>query len=52
MAKLDDLLRALLKNGLKISPKNCSCLEQNNNTWVIKFSLKTGEFVLSLWEID
>ena len=31
MAKLEDLLQALLKNGLKISPKSASCLKQNYN---------------------
>ena len=29
LAKLEDLLKALLKNGLKISPKKFSYLEQN-----------------------
>ena len=38
MAKLEDLLKALLKNGLKISPKNVSCLEQNYNIWEIQYS--------------
>ena len=33
MAKLEDLLKALLKNGLKISPKNASYLKWNCNTW-------------------
>ena len=28
MAKLEDLLKALLKSGLKISPKKCQYLEQ------------------------
>ena len=32
MVKLQDLLKALLKNGLKISPKSVSYLKQNNNT--------------------
>ena len=31
MAKLEDLLKALLKNGLKISPKSVSYLRQNYN---------------------
>ena len=33
MAKLEDLLKALCKNGLKISPKSVSYLKQNCNTW-------------------
>ena len=31
MAKLDDLLKALLKNGLKISPKKCQLFRTNLN---------------------
>ena len=31
MAKLSDLLKALLKNGLKISPKKCQLLTTNLN---------------------
>ena len=37
MAKLEDLLKALLKNGLKISPKNVNYLRQNYNTWVTPY---------------
>ena len=33
MAKLEDLLKALPKNGLKTSPKSVSYLKQNCNTW-------------------
>ena len=29
MAKLEDLLKALLKNGLKISPKKCQLFMMN-----------------------
>ena len=32
MAMLEDLLKALLKNGLKISPKSVSYLKQSCNT--------------------
>ena len=32
MAKLEDLLKALLKNGLKISPKSVNYLRQKYNT--------------------
>ena len=48
ITKLEDLLKALLKNGLKFPQRNVSHLEQNGNIWVIKFSLKTGEFVSNL----
>ena len=37
IAKLRDLLKALLKNGLKILPKSVSYLKQNYNTWEIKY---------------
>ena len=37
MAKFEDLLKALLKNGLKISPKSVSYLKQNCNTWEILY---------------
>ena len=33
--KLEDLLKALCKHGLKISPKNVSCSKLNSNIWVI-----------------
>ena len=33
MTKVEDLLKALLKNGHKISPKSVSYLKQNCNTW-------------------
>ena len=32
MPKLEDLLRALLKNGLKISPKKCQLFRMNLNS--------------------
>ena len=43
-AKLEDLLKALLKNGLKILPKNVSCLTRNlqyisNNIFIKKKKL-------------
>ena len=31
MAKFEDLLKALLKNGLKISPKKCQLFRTNLN---------------------
>ena len=33
MAKIEDLLKALLKNGLKYHQKSASYLRQNYNTW-------------------
>ena len=38
MAKLEDLLKALLKNGLKILPKSVSYVRQNYNIWEIQYS--------------
>ena len=37
MAKLEDLLKALLKNWLKISPKSVNYLRQSYNTWGILY---------------
>ena len=37
MAKLEDLLKYLLKNGLKISPKNASYSKQNYSIWRILY---------------
>ena len=42
MRKLEDLLKAWLKNGLKISPRNANCLKQNYNIWVT-LSLSKGK---------
>ena len=36
IAKLEDLLKALLKNGLKISQRNVNCLGQISITWVMR----------------
>ena len=33
MAKLEDLLKALLKNGVNIFPKSVNYLKQSYNTW-------------------
>ena len=38
IAKLEDLLKALRKNGLKISPKNVNYLGWNFSTWGIHYS--------------
>ena len=35
MTKLEDLLKTLLKNGLKISPKKCQVFRKKFNIWVI-----------------
>ena len=43
--KLEDLLNALCKNGLKISPKKCQLFKTISNTWTILFSLETKEYV-------
>ena len=44
MTKLEDLLKALLKNRLEISPKKCQ-LFRNYNIWGIPFLLKIEDFV-------
>ena len=41
--KLEDLLKALCRNGLKFPQRNVSCLKQNYSIWVTPFSQKTGE---------
>ena len=46
IAELEELLKALLKNGLKTSPKKCQLL---GNEIFIK---KTTEFVLSPYKVD
>ena len=42
IAKLEDLLKVLLKNGLKSSPKK---QEQDYSIWSIQFLLKTEGFL-------
>ena len=37
MNKLEDLLKALLKNGLKISQRSVNCLKPAYNTWETKY---------------
>ena len=37
MDKLEDLLKALLKNGLRILQRSANCLEPIYNTWVMKY---------------
>ena len=52
MIKLEDLLKTLLKNGLKMSPKSANYLERNCNTWVIPSLFKRKECVLEHYAID
>ena len=37
IAKLEDLLKALLKNGIKISLRNANYSKQNYSTWGILY---------------
>ena len=46
IAKLEDLLKALLKNGVKISPKKCQLFRTELQKWVIQYSYKMEVFVL------
>ena len=47
IAKLEDLLKALLKNGLRYSQRNVSFLEKNYNIWGIQYSLRIGDYALN-----
>ena len=40
MDQLEDLLKALLKNGLKIPQRNANCSELTYNTWLTKYLYK------------
>ena len=48
MTMLEDSLKALLKDGLKISPKIVSYLKQNCNTWETLYLQKIEKFLLNL----
>ena len=48
IAKLEGLLKPLLKNRLKYPQRNVNYLEQIYNIWAAPFLLKIGEFVLNL----
>ena len=37
MAKLEDLLKELLRNGLKIPQKKCQISQESCNVWVIPY---------------
>ena len=45
MDKLEDLLKALRKNGLKISPKKCQLFRTEYNIWEIPYLSRKEEFV-------
>ena len=45
MAKLEDLLKALLKNGMKISPKKCQSFRTNLNFMGNEIFIQNKEFV-------
>ena len=45
MNKLEDLLKALLKNGLKISPKKCQLFKTSLQYRGMKYSFKTEKCV-------
>ena len=52
MTKLEDLLKALLKNGLKYLQRSANYLEKNFNTWVIPSVFKRKEYALDHYIID
>ena len=47
IVKLEDLLKALFKNGLKYQQRNVNYLEQNYNIWIPQYLYRIGEFVLN-----
>ena len=47
--KLEDLIKALLKNRLKTSPKNVNCL-RGHNRWTIPFLYKGKECMYNTHE--
>ena len=47
MAQLEDLLKALLKNGLKISPKKCQLFRTELQYMGNMIFIKAGEFALN-----
>ena len=47
ISKLEDLLKALLKNGLKKLPKICQLFRIELYKWGILYLLRIGESVLS-----
>ena len=51
MAKLEDLLKVLLKNELKTSPKGVSILEKSYKIWGILYLLRIGVCVSNHYEV-
>ena len=47
ISKLEDLLKALLKNGLKISPKKCQLLIKELQYMGNTILVREGEFMLN-----
>ena len=45
MSKLEDLLKALLRNGLKYHQRSVNCLKSSYSTWEMKYSLKIRKYV-------
>ena len=45
MNKLEDILSALLKNGLKYHPRNANYLRPACNIWEMKYLLKAKRYV-------
>ena len=48
IAKVEDLLKVLLKMDKRYHQRNVSSLEKNYNIWDIIHLLKIGEYVLNL----
>ena len=42
--KLEDILKAVLKNGLKISPRSANYSKPAYNTWEMKYLLKIRRY--------
>ena len=52
MAKLEDLLKALLKMDSRYPQRNANPLEKNYYTWETPYSLKIEEYMLNHLEVD
>ena len=52
MIKLEDLLKMLLKNGLKYLQRNANYSERSYNTWVIPYLCKRKECTLDCYAVD
>ena len=52
MAKLEDLLKALLKNRLKISPKKCQLFKTELQYMGNIILIKERKYVLNHWEVE